>query len=41
MEWRERENEANDLAALENLATMQALRTCGLLKHWLIPRMKS
>jgi len=41
MEWREREHEANDLVALADPATMQALRTCGLLKYWLIPGMKA
>lgn len=41
MDWREREHEANDLAALGDLATMHALRTCGFLKYWLIYGMKA
>lgn len=41
MEWREIVDEANDLKDLENLTTMQALRTCGLLKYWLILGMKT
>lgn len=41
MEWREREHESNDLEALADPAIMQALRTCGLLKYWLIPGVKA
>ena len=34
LEWREREHEAMDHAALQSFPTIQALRTCGLLKFF-------
>jgi len=41
MECREREHEAIDLATLGDPTTLQSLRTYGLLKIWLFPRMKA
>ena len=32
LEWRERKHEAMDNASLQNVPTIQALRTCGMLK---------
>lgn len=38
---REREHEAQDVEALNELDTLQALRNCGLLKYLTIPGMKA
>jgi hypothetical protein len=34
LEWKEREHEVNDQAALGDRATMVSLRNCGLLKFF-------
>lgn len=34
IEWKEREHEAAEMAALHNPACIQALRNCGLLKFF-------
>ena len=34
IEWKEREHEAAEMAALHNLACIQALGNCGLLKFF-------
>ena len=41
LEWREREHEIMDHAALESAAVIQALRTCGLLKLFCTSPMRS
>lgn len=38
--WREREHEEQDLAVANDLATIQTLRDCGLLKFLWFPRMR-
>lgn len=38
--WREREHEEEDMIALQDLATMTALRNCGLLKLFRISSMR-
>ena len=37
LEWKERENEANDQASLNDHATLVSLRNCGLLKFFMCP----
>ena len=34
LEWKEREHEAAEMAALHNLGCIQALQDCGLLKFF-------
>ena len=39
--WKEREHELPDNRAANDPATVKALRNCGLLKYFWIPRMKA
>lgn len=39
--WREREHEAEDMIVANDLATMQALRNCGILKLFQILGMRA
>ena len=41
LEWREREHEVMDNAALQSAPTIQALRTCGLLKFFCTSPMRA
>ena len=40
IEWKEREHELNDVAALQSPRSMDALRNCGLLKFFKMQKMK-
>jgi hypothetical protein len=40
IEWKEREHEIDDLAALQSPRTRVALRACGLLKFFKLQKMK-
>jgi hypothetical protein len=40
IEWKEREHEMDDLAALRSPRTRAALRACGLLKFFKLQKMK-
>jgi hypothetical protein len=40
IEWKEREHELDDLAALQSPRTWAALRDCGLLKFFKLQKMK-
>jgi hypothetical protein len=40
IEWKEREHEMDDLAALWSPRTRAALRACGLLKFFKLQKMK-
>ena len=41
LDWREREHEDVDSAALNHQPTIDALRACGLYKYWVIPGMRA
>ena len=41
LDWREREHEDVDAAALAHQPTIDALRACGLYKYWVIPGMRA
>jgi hypothetical protein len=41
IEWKEREHEMDDIAALRSLRTRATLRACGLLKFFKLKKMKS
>jgi hypothetical protein len=41
IEWKEREHEMDDIAALRSPRTRAALRSCGLLKFFKLQKMKS
>jgi hypothetical protein len=41
IEWKERENEMDDIAALQSPRTRAALRAYGLLKFFKLQKMKS
>ena len=41
LDWREREHEDVDAAALTHQPTIDALRACGLYKYWVIPGMRA
>ena len=41
LEWKEHEHEENDLMAVGNLDTMEALNNCWLLKFFLCPNMRA
>jgi hypothetical protein len=40
IEWKEREHEMNDLAALQSLYMQASLQACGLLKFFKLQKMK-
>jgi hypothetical protein len=40
IEWKECEHELDDIAALQNPQTRDALRNCGLLKYFKLQKMK-
>jgi hypothetical protein len=40
LEWREREHEVNDNAAMDDPPTLDALRNCGLLKFFWCQNMR-
>ena len=39
--WKEWEHEVPDLQAIKDLATVEALQNCGLLKYFRVPGMKA
>ena len=41
LEWKEREHDVNDQAALGDRATMVSLRNCGLLKFFMCPSLRA
>jgi hypothetical protein len=41
LEWRERENEINDNASMDDPPTLDALWNCGLLKFFLCQNMQA
>ena len=41
LEWKEREHEVNDQAALGDRATIVSLRNCGLLKFFMCPGLRA
>jgi hypothetical protein len=41
LDWREREHEDVDLAAINHQPSIDALKACGLYKYWAIPGMRA
>ena len=41
LEWKEREHDVNDQAALGDRATIVSLRNCGLLKFFMSPGLRA
>ena len=41
LDWREREHEDVDLAAINHQPSIDALKACGLYKFWAIPGMRA
>ena len=41
LDWREREHEDVDLAAINHQPSIDALKACGLFKFWAIPGMRA
>ena len=41
LDWREREHEDVDLAAINHQPSIDALKTCGLYKYWAILGMRA
>ena len=41
LDWREREHEEVDEAAINHQPSLDALRGCGLYKYWSIPGMRA
>jgi len=41
LDWREREHEDVDLAAVHHQPSIDALKACGLYKYWAIPGMRA
>jgi hypothetical protein len=40
IEWKEREHEFDDMAALQDPQAREALRNCGLLKYFKLQNMR-
>ena len=40
LNWREREHEDVDLAAINHQPSIDVLKACGLYKYWAIPGMR-
>jgi hypothetical protein len=40
IEWKEREHEFDDMAALQDPQVREALRNCGLLKYFKLQNMR-
>ena len=41
LDWREREHEDVDLAAINHQPSIDALKACRLYKYWAIPGMRA
>ena len=41
LDWREREHEDVDFAAISHQSSIDALKACNLYKHWAIPGMRA